>query len=156
MAAGQLSGGLSWLAISGEDAHDLVVTAPVSPDAVLHAKIEAVGVVIVLVVLTPIVILMLFASLELALITAGLRGAVVRLGHRHPALVPRADAPRHVPPPPGRLARLDHRRSAELDLLGRHRGARRRRPVLIALLPAVLALITLAVAFGLAPRGRRT
>src|SRR5205085_6361056 len=27
MAAGQLSGGLSWLAISGEDAHDLVVTA---------------------------------------------------------------------------------------------------------------------------------
>src|SRR4030095_13574360 len=29
MAAGQLAGGLSWLAISGEDAHDLVVTAPV-------------------------------------------------------------------------------------------------------------------------------
>ena len=42
----------------------------------------------------------------------GLRRAVVGFGHGDPALVPRADAPRHVPPPPGRLARLDHRRSA--------------------------------------------
>ena len=38
MAAGQLAGGLAWLAISGEDAHDLVVTAPVSPRAVLHGQ----------------------------------------------------------------------------------------------------------------------
>ena len=29
MAAGQLAGGLAWLAISGEDAPDLVATAPV-------------------------------------------------------------------------------------------------------------------------------
>jgi len=43
MAAGQLAGGLSWLAISGEDAHDLVVTAPISPRTVLQvAKVEAV------------------------------------------------------------------------------------------------------------------
>ncbi|WP_204307097.1 hypothetical protein, partial [Klebsiella aerogenes] len=28
MAAGQLAGGLAWLAISGEDAPDLVATAP--------------------------------------------------------------------------------------------------------------------------------
>jgi ABC-2 type transport system permease protein len=42
MAAGQLAGGLSWLAISGEDAPDLVATAPVPPGAVLRAKIEAV------------------------------------------------------------------------------------------------------------------
>ena len=31
MAAGQLAGGLAWLAISGEDAPDLVATAPVPP-----------------------------------------------------------------------------------------------------------------------------
>ncbi len=42
MAAGQLAGGLSWLAISGEDAPDLVATAPVPRRLILYAKIEAV------------------------------------------------------------------------------------------------------------------
>jgi ABC-2 type transport system permease protein len=42
MAAGQLAGGLAWLAISGEDAPDLVATAPVTPGTILRAKIEAV------------------------------------------------------------------------------------------------------------------
>ncbi|PZO80836.1 MAG: permease [Mesorhizobium amorphae] len=42
MAAGQLAGGLAWLAVSGEDAPDLVATAPVTPRAVLRAKIEAI------------------------------------------------------------------------------------------------------------------
>jgi ABC-2 type transport system permease protein len=42
MAAGQLGGGLAWLAISGEDAPDLVASAPVRPREVLRAKIEAV------------------------------------------------------------------------------------------------------------------
>ncbi|MCB1440739.1 MAG: permease, partial [Nitratireductor sp.] len=42
MAAGQLAGGLAWLAISGEDAPELVATAPVGPDAVIRAKMEAV------------------------------------------------------------------------------------------------------------------
>lgn len=49
MAAGQLAGGLAWLAISGEDAPDLVATAPVSPQSVVRAKVEAVMVVIALV-----------------------------------------------------------------------------------------------------------
>lgn len=40
--AGQLAGGLAWLAISGEDAPELVATAPVTPRAVRRAKIEAV------------------------------------------------------------------------------------------------------------------
>ncbi|MEZ5799935.1 MAG: hypothetical protein R3D29_05025 [Nitratireductor sp.] len=40
MAAGQLSGGLAWLAISGEDAPQLVATAPVTR-MILRAKIEA-------------------------------------------------------------------------------------------------------------------
>jgi ABC-2 type transport system permease protein len=42
MAAGQLAGGLSWLAISGEDAPDLVATAPVPSRMIVYAKIEAV------------------------------------------------------------------------------------------------------------------
>ncbi|MCC6948756.1 MAG: permease [Bradyrhizobiaceae bacterium] len=42
MAAGQLAGGLAWLAISGEDALDLVATAPVPRGFVMRAKIEAV------------------------------------------------------------------------------------------------------------------
>jgi ABC-2 type transport system permease protein len=42
MAAGQLAGGLAWLAISGEDAPDLVASAPVQAGQVLRAKIEAV------------------------------------------------------------------------------------------------------------------
>jgi ABC-2 type transport system permease protein len=42
MAAGQLAGGLAWLTISGEDAADLVATAPMPPGSVIRAKIEVV------------------------------------------------------------------------------------------------------------------
>jgi len=49
MAAGQLAGGLAWLAISGEDAPELVKTAPVTPRAVIRAKVEAVMGVVALV-----------------------------------------------------------------------------------------------------------
>ncbi len=42
MASGQLAGGLAWLAISGEDAPDLVATAPIPSGWILRAKIEAV------------------------------------------------------------------------------------------------------------------
>jgi ABC-2 type transport system permease protein len=64
-----LAGGLAWLAISGEDAHDLVVTAPVAPATVLLAKIEAVLTVIAL-VLAPLLLLMALSSPQMALITA--------------------------------------------------------------------------------------
>ena len=42
MAAGQLAGGLAWPTISGEDAPDLVATAPVRARLILRAKVEAV------------------------------------------------------------------------------------------------------------------
>src|SRR6185503_16164122 len=42
MASGQLAGGLAWLAISGEDAPDLVATAPVPARWIIRAKMEAV------------------------------------------------------------------------------------------------------------------
>jgi ABC-2 type transport system permease protein len=68
MAAGQLAGGLAWLAISGEDAPELVRTAPVAPRAVMRAKIEAViGAVAVPVM--PFALVLAFASPRTAIIT---------------------------------------------------------------------------------------
>jgi ABC-2 type transport system permease protein len=61
MAAGQLAGGLAWLAISGEDAPDLVATAPVPPSFVIRAKTEAV-ILSVLMVFGPFVAVMALAS----------------------------------------------------------------------------------------------
>ena len=69
MAAGQLAGGLSWLAISGEDAPDLVATAPIPGSFITRAKIEAVLAVIA-VVFTPLVGALAFASPWHALVTA--------------------------------------------------------------------------------------
>ncbi len=62
MAFGQLSGGLSWLAISGEDAPDLVATAPLPARALLRAKNEAVLAVIA-VSAAPLLLALAFASL---------------------------------------------------------------------------------------------
>jgi ABC-2 type transport system permease protein len=42
MAAGQLAGGLAWIAVSGEDAPDLVGSAPVPSAQIVRAKLEAV------------------------------------------------------------------------------------------------------------------
>jgi len=61
MAAGQLAGGLAWLAISGEDAPDLVATAPVPAGQILRAKVEAVmGAVAV--VFAPFLVALAFAA----------------------------------------------------------------------------------------------
>jgi ABC-2 type transport system permease protein len=69
MASGQLAGGLAWLAISGEDAPDLVATAPIAPRAVVRAKIEAVLSVIAIVFL-PLVAVLAVASPWYALVTS--------------------------------------------------------------------------------------
>ncbi|OJY36034.1 MAG: hypothetical protein BGP06_03695 [Rhizobiales bacterium 65-9] len=69
MAAGQLAGGLAWLAISGEDAPDLVATAPVSARALLGAKIQAV-MVAVAAPLAPLIAALAFASPWIAIVTA--------------------------------------------------------------------------------------
>ena len=61
MAAGQLAGGLAWLAISGEDAPDLVATAPIPPGFVIRAKTEAV-ILSVLMVFAPFAAVMALAS----------------------------------------------------------------------------------------------
>jgi ABC-2 type transport system permease protein len=69
MAAGQLAGGLAWLSISGEDAPDLVATAPIAARRIVVAKIEAVMGTIAL-VFAPLVLALAFASAEGAVICA--------------------------------------------------------------------------------------
>ncbi|KIZ42990.1 MULTISPECIES: hypothetical protein [Rhodopseudomonas] len=69
MAAGQLAGGLAWLTISGEDAPDLVATAPLPPRAVMRARIEVVLMVIGAVVAPLLLALAIVAPLQ-ALVTA--------------------------------------------------------------------------------------
>jgi ABC-2 type transport system permease protein len=70
MAAGQLAGGLAWLAISGEDAPDLIASAPVTAARVWRAKAEAVagGVMIV------------FGPLAAVLAVLDLRAGIIALG----------------------------------------------------------------------------
>lgn len=68
MAFGQLAGGLGWLAISGEDAHDLVATAPITERARLRAKIESV-MRIIAAVAAPMVLALSFVSLWGAAVT---------------------------------------------------------------------------------------
>lgn len=154
MAAGQLSGGLSWLAISGEDAHDLVVTAPVSPVDVLTAKIEAVATVIA-VVFTPIIILMLFASFELAASTAVFAtlssgsATAIQLWFRQPmrrAMFRRRQVASRVSTIAEALSSVFWAGTAVLVAGDQF---------LIALLPAVLALATLFVAWTLSPKGKK-
>ena len=69
MAAGQLAGGLAWLTISGEDAADLVATAPLPPARVTRAKIEVVLIVIG-VIFAPLIAALSFASPLQATVTA--------------------------------------------------------------------------------------
>jgi ABC-2 type transport system permease protein len=71
MAAGQLAGGLAWLTISGEDAPDLVVTAPLPVWRVTRAKIEVVLIAIA-VIFAPLVLALALASpLQAAATAAG-------------------------------------------------------------------------------------
>jgi ABC-2 type transport system permease protein len=69
MAAGQLAGGLAWLTISGEDAADLVATAPLPASRVTRAKIEVVLIAIG-VMFAPLVLALAFASPLQAAVTA--------------------------------------------------------------------------------------
>jgi ABC-2 type transport system permease protein len=69
MGAGQLAGGLAWLTISGEDAADLIATAPLPSSRVTRAKIEVV-LIAISVIFAPLVIALLFASPLQAVITA--------------------------------------------------------------------------------------
>ena len=69
MAAGQLAGGLAWLTICGEDAADLVTTAPLPASSVTRAKIEVVLIGIGA-IFAPLIGALIFASPLQAAVTA--------------------------------------------------------------------------------------
>lgn len=69
VAAGQLAGGLAWLAVSGEDAPDLVGTAPMPERAATRAKVEAVLAAIA-VVAAPLVLLVALSNPWAGLVAA--------------------------------------------------------------------------------------
>ena len=69
MAAGQLAGGLAWLTISGEDAADLIATAPMPASSVTRAKIEVV-LIAISAIFAPLVAALAFASPLQAAVTA--------------------------------------------------------------------------------------
>jgi ABC-2 type transport system permease protein len=71
MAAGQLAGGLAWLTISGEDAADLVATAPLPPSRVIRAKIEVVLITIGAVFAPLVAVLAFVAPLQAAVTATG-------------------------------------------------------------------------------------
>ncbi|MGC1825333.1 MAG: permease, partial [Pseudolabrys sp.] len=87
MAAGQLAGGLAWLSISGEDAPDLVATAPITSHRVLWAKVDAV-IGMVAVIFAPIVAMLTldaaFAGIVCALgiLSAAAAATVIQLCFR--------------------------------------------------------------------------
>lgn len=77
MAAGQLAGGLAWLTISGEDAADLIATAPLSPSGVIGAKIEVVLIAIGAIFAPLIVALAFAAPLQAAATACGVTTAAI-------------------------------------------------------------------------------
>ena len=77
IAAGQLAGSLAWLAISGEDAPDLIASAPVTNACAVRAKTEAVMGVIAI-IFGPFIVVLAFVAPNSALITAlGVAAAAV-------------------------------------------------------------------------------
>lgn len=71
MAAGQLAGGLAWLTISGEDAADLVATAPLLASSVTRAKVEVVLIAIGVIFAPLVAALALLAPAQAVVTAAG-------------------------------------------------------------------------------------
>ena len=71
MAAGQLAGGLAWLTISGEDAADLVATAPLLASSITRAKVEVVLIAIGVIFAPLVAALALLATAQAVVTAAG-------------------------------------------------------------------------------------
>jgi ABC-2 type transport system permease protein len=150
MAAGQLAGGLAWLAISGEDAPDLIASAPIAPARVWLAKTEAVAAGLG-VIFGPIVILLAFVEPALALISlvgiaiAGVSATMIQFWFR--AQVKRSlFRRRHV------SSRIATFAEAMSSIIWASAGALAVVEVWLAIIPGVLALAVLAGAWMLSPK----
>ncbi|MBF0679771.1 MAG: permease [Devosia sp.] len=150
MASGQLAGGLAWLALSGEDAADLVNTAPISPRIILRAKVEAV-LAIIAVVLAPLLLLLGWLSLPMAAITAlfAALSAASATAIQLWFLVPSRRALFRRRQVASRAATISE---AFASILWAGTGAALAAGTPLALLPAILAILVLGIARSLAPR----
>jgi ABC-2 type transport system permease protein len=150
MAAGQLAGGLAWLAVSGEDAQDLIGSAPITPARVWRAKAEAVAGVIgmvfgpavaVLAIVDPMMGLVAFLGIATAAASATLiqfwfRAQVKRSLFRR----------RHV------SSRIATFAEAFSSITWSGAGALALVNPLLAIVPGGAALVVLAGAWSISPR----
>lgn len=152
MAAGQLAGALAWLAISGEDAPDLIATAPIRPASLTLAK--------VLSVLVPVGALMLPFVGAMAFVSP--RGAVVIAagviaGASSAILVQlwfRAQAKRTSFRRRQVASRVSTLLEALASILTAATAAVAAAGSWLAIGPGLLVLMVLALAYKLRPRGR--
>ena len=149
-AAGQLAGGLAWLAISGEDAHDLVVTAPLPPRTVTVAKIGAV-IAVIAIVLAPLLVLIALSSVEVAAITA-IAAALSAGSATAIQLWYRAQARRSMFRRRQVSSRMATISEAVCSLMWAGTAALLIVQLWIAILPALIALAALGLAYGISPR----
>ncbi|MCK7612256.1 permease [Roseibium sediminicola] len=152
MATGQLAGGLAWLTISGEDAPDLIATAPISPATRLWAKVLAAQALIVAVLL-PITLTLAALSVWGALITflgamiAAACAILIQLWFRAQASRTTFRR-RQVASKASTLAEA----GASISCAGA--TALVAAGSALAVLPVVLLVIVLGSAWGVRPRGR--
>jgi ABC-2 type transport system permease protein len=152
MAAGQLAGGLAWLAISGEDAPDLVATAPVPPRFILRAKIKAVlGAVAI--IFAPLVAVFAIASLWHALV-AGTGIAIAAAAATAVQFWFRSQAKRSQFRRRQVSSRLATFAEAFSSIGWAATAAVAVASLWLAVAPAVLALLVLGSAYMLSPRAR--
>jgi ABC-2 type transport system permease protein len=90
MTAGYMAGGLTWLTLSGEDAIDLLASAPLGSGAILRAKIEAALLPVALFMAVPLAVASWFSlwlgfSLALCGVGSALCCAVLNYLYRAPA-----------------------------------------------------------------------
>jgi ABC-2 type transport system permease protein len=150
MAAGQLAGGLAWLAISGEDAPDLIASAPVTASRVWRAKAEAVAGGIAM-VFGPLVIGLAIVGPMLGVITlfgvavAGISATLIQFWFR--AQVKRSlFRRRHV------SSRIATFAEALSSIIWAGAGAVAVVSLWIAIVPGAMALTILATAWMLSPK----
>lgn len=77
VVAGQVAASLAWITVSGEDAPELIATAPVSPAAVDRAKLSAVALPVLLIVALPLLGLALASFRAAAMAVIFIAGAAV-------------------------------------------------------------------------------
>ena len=150
MASGQLAGGLAWISVSGEDAPDLVASAPVSAGSIMKAKIQAVLASVALIV-TPLLLALAIPAPRLA-VAAALGIAVAAASGTMIQIWFRAQARRSTfrrRQIPSRVATLAEALSS---ILWAGTAALAAAGTWFAAFLALLALLNLAGAFAVRPR----